>query len=33
MDLPKEVKVIYGVDAHSVEEMEENYRRQQYLDI
>lgn len=33
MELPKEVKVIYGVDAHSVEEMEENYRRQQYLDI
>lgn len=29
--LSKEVKVIYGVDAHSVEEMEDNYRRQQML--
>lgn len=33
MDLPKEVKAIYGVDAHSVDEMEKNYRRQQELDI
>ena len=33
LDVPDELKIIYGVDAHSVEEMEENYRRQQYLDI
>ena len=31
MDLPKEVKVIYGVDAHSVDEMEANYRIQKDL--
>ena len=31
MDLPKEVKVIYGVDAHSVDELEKNYRIQQDL--
>lgn len=33
LDVPDELKIIYGVDAHSVEEMEENYRKQQYLDI
>ena len=33
LDVPDELKIIYGVYAHSVEEMEENYRRQQYLDI
>lgn len=32
-DLPKEIKVIYGVDAHSVDEMTENYRRQQRFAI
>lgn len=33
VDVPKELKIMYGVDAHSVGEMEENYRRQQEFDV
>lgn len=32
-DLPKKIEVIYGVDAHSVDEMTENYCRQQQFAI
>ncbi len=30
-EIPKGLKVVYGVDAHSVEEMETNYRKQEEL--
>lgn len=32
-DLPEGIKIIYGVDAHSVSEMVDNYRKQQSFDI